>query len=38
MQALLYQKEDLDPTKEHSVVVTNLPSRTDLSGKFESDD
>jgi hypothetical protein len=32
-QALLYQKEDLDPAKEHNVVVTNLPSRTDRAGE-----
>ena len=33
-QALLYQKEDLDPAKEHNVVVTNLPSRTDRAGEL----
>jgi len=32
-QALLYQKEDLDPGKEHNIVVTNLPSRTDRAGE-----
>jgi hypothetical protein len=32
-QALLYQKEDLDPSKEHNIVVTNLPSRTDRAGE-----
>ena len=32
-QALLYQKEDLDPAVEHNVVVTNLPSRTDRAGE-----
>ena len=32
----MYQKEVLDPAKEHNVVLTNLPSRTDRAGELPS--
>jgi hypothetical protein len=34
IQALLYEQQDLDPNREHIVVVTNLPSRTDRSSVY----
>jgi hypothetical protein len=32
-QALLYRQDDLDRDKEHTVVITNLPSRSPPLGR-----